>query len=75
MNKFQCYVVWTGRKVGILKTLEEVQKSTLGYSGQQFIGFRTLQDAKHAYNSSYKEALKAKNEPDLCSSYSLDDFM
>jgi len=49
MSKIKYYVVWQGRKTGILKSWEECKASVLGFKNAKYKSFKTLALAKKAY--------------------------
>ncbi|MCP9200554.1 ribonuclease H family protein [Gramella sp. GC03-9] len=55
MAKKKYYVVWEGRKTGILDSWDECTKSTQGYKGAKFKSFKSLELAKKAYSEEYED--------------------
>lgn len=45
------FVVWKGRQKGIFPSWEECKKQIEGFSGASFKSFKTLEEAKFAYNN------------------------
>jgi len=59
-KKKKYYVVWEGKKTGILESWSECQKSIYGFEGAKFKSFKTLETAKKAFSEKY-ENYKGKN--------------
>ena len=55
MSKNKYYVVWEGRKTGILESWDECTKSTQGYKGAKFKAFKSLELAKKAFSEEYDD--------------------
>ena len=55
MAKKKYYVVWEGRKTGVLESWDECTESVKGFSGAKFKSFKTLELAKKAYSSEYDD--------------------
>ncbi|MCS6990817.1 MAG: ribonuclease H family protein [Chitinophagales bacterium] len=53
-SKAKYYVVFSGRKTGIMRTWAECAAATHGFSGAQFKSFSTLNEARHALASFQK---------------------
>ena len=53
MAKKKYYVVWKGRKTGILESWEECSKSIHGFKDAEYKSFKTLELAKKAYSEIY----------------------
>lgn len=79
MAKKKFYVVWEGRKIGILESWKECTESIHGIKGAKYKTFKTLELAKKAFSEEYddykgktffetelsKEELKLIGEPNL----------
>jgi ribonuclease HI len=59
MAKRKYYVVWKGRKAGILNSWEECSAAVSGYAGARYKSFDSLPAAQAAFRSGY-EASKGK---------------
>ncbi len=55
MSKFNYYVVWVGRTLGVFNTDKERKKSTDGYSNAKHKGFKTREEAERAFNMGYEK--------------------
>ncbi len=55
MAKKKFYVVWKGNKTGIFNSWEECKKAVAGYKGAQYKSFKSLEEAKRAFDVSYFE--------------------
>lgn len=55
MTKKKYYVVWKGRKTGILESWKECSESIHGYKGAEYKSFLTLELAQKAYSENYNE--------------------
>lgn len=55
-NKF--YVVWRGRKTGILNTWDECKQSVTGFEGAQYKGYPTIEAARAAHAMNYWQAVQ-----------------
>ncbi|AJR03362.1 ribonuclease H1 domain-containing protein [Siansivirga zeaxanthinifaciens] len=55
MAKPKYYVVWEGRKKGILESWAECTESTHGYKGAKYKSFKTRELAEKAYSESYED--------------------
>ena len=51
------YVVWKGRKCGIFDNWIECRKHVNRFSGNQFMGFSTLDKAEDAFKGTYRTAM------------------
>ncbi|MEA3447517.1 MAG: ribonuclease H family protein [Bacteroidota bacterium] len=55
MAKKKYYVVWEGRKTGILETWAECFESIHGFKAAKYKSFKTLELAKKAYSQEYND--------------------
>ena len=55
MAKKKFYVVWEGRKTGILESWAECFESIHGFKGAKYKSFKTLELAKKAYSENYDD--------------------
>ncbi|MFL0070876.1 ribonuclease H1 domain-containing protein [Tenacibaculum maritimum] len=55
MAKKKYYVVWKGKKTGILESWEECKESIHGFAGAEYKSFKTLDLAKKAYSEKYND--------------------
>ena len=55
MSKKKYYVVWEGRKTGILESWAECSESIHGFKGAKFKSFKTIELAKKAYSENYDD--------------------
>lgn len=55
MAKKKYYVVWEGRKTGILESWSECKDSVDGFKGAKYKSFKSLELAKQAYSGEYDE--------------------
>ena len=62
MAKKNYYAVKKGRKIGIYKTWEECKKQIDGFSGAEFKGFSTLNEAKDYIGNALKEDSSSKKQ-------------
>ena len=51
--KKKYYVVWEGKETGIFESWEECKKNIHGVKSAKYKSFKTLKEAKKAYDSSY----------------------
>lgn len=54
-KKKKYYVVWKGRKTGILDSWEECKNSIHGFNGAEYKSFKTLVQAQKAYSENYTD--------------------
>ncbi|MFA5575063.1 MAG: ribonuclease H family protein [Brumimicrobium sp.] len=57
-KKHKYYVVWQGYEPGIYNSWEECQLQIKGYSDARYKSFKTLEEAKKAFNEHYDEHLR-----------------
>lgn len=55
MAKKKYYVVWEGRKTGILESWAECAESIHGFKGAKYKSFKTIELAKKAYYENYED--------------------
>jgi ribonuclease HI len=55
MAKKKYYVVWQGKKTGVLESWKECSESILGFKGAKYKSFKTLELAKKAYSEDYDD--------------------
>jgi ribonuclease HI len=55
MAKKKYYVVWEGRKTGILESWAECAESIHGFKGAKYKSFKTIELAKKAYSENYED--------------------
>ena len=55
MAKKKFYVVWEGRKTGILESWKECTESIHGFKGAKYKSFKTLELAKKAFSEEYDD--------------------
>ncbi|WMI64095.1 ribonuclease H family protein [Aestuariibaculum sp. YM273] len=55
MAKQKYYVVWEGRKKGVLESWSECTESIHGYKGSKYKSFKTKELAEKAYSESYED--------------------
>ncbi len=55
MAKKKYYVVWSGRKTGVLESWEECLESVKGFQDAQYKSFKTLASAKEAFLHQYED--------------------
>ncbi|WP_034893780.1 viroplasmin family protein [Gillisia sp. Hel_I_29] len=53
MAKAKYYVVWEGRKTGILESWTECKESVDGFKGAEYKSFKSLESAEKAYSENY----------------------
>lgn len=57
MGKNKYYVIWLGHKAGIVDSWDECLRRTKGYSGARYKAFKTLDEAKKAYETPWSEII------------------
>lgn len=55
MGAKKYYVIWMGHETGIVDSWEECQRRTKGYKGARYKSFKTLDEAKEAFESPWTE--------------------
>lgn len=61
-KKNNFYVVWRGRRTGVLDSWDDCRKSTIGFQGAQFKGYPTREEALAAFKMDYWKAVNAENK-------------
>ncbi len=62
-NKF--YVVWQGKKPGIYDSWDECKKQIEGFKAAKYMGFKTLEEAKIAFERGFENYYGNKGKKDV----------
>lgn len=57
MGKNKYYVIWLGHKTGIVDSWDECLRRTKGYSGARYKAFKTLEEARRAYETPWSQII------------------